>query len=720
MKKIYKEKGFTLIELLATIVILLLIFTIGFAVISNLLNSSNDTIDDVTKKMIIKAAEQYAIEYRNEESWVEEKDDDGNTILCITLESLINSGYFGANQSKVMEYKNDGWTVKITINNGIYNSEIITSEIADNVCKNFNGKVVYTINYDANGGEWYPESQTKNHNKELTLRSDIPEREGYNFVGWSTSSSATSATYNPGDTYTANSSATLYAVWEKIAYTVKYYANGGSGQPSTQTKFYDTALKLSSTIPQRAGYEFLGWSTSSDALSATYSPGQTYTNNAHIDLYAVWKKIIYTISYNVNGGSGQLASQTKNYGINLTLSDIIPNREGHIFLGWSTSSSATSATYNPGDTYTANSSATLYAVWEKIAYTVKYYANGGSGQPSTQTKFYDTALKLSSTIPQRAGYEFLGWSTSSDALSATYSPGQTYTNNAHIDLYAVWKKIIYTISYNVNGGSGQPASQTKNYGVNILLSNTVPKRAGYLFLGWSTGSNATSATYTPGDTYTANSSATLYAVWKAVPVGSYISYTAGGYSSWRVMYNNNGQLDIISTGSVGNRSLANEDGYKNGVGYLNLWAKEYINSEYATTARCLGYSSATQEYVTATFDYDSTGFPHEDSNYQADVNQLINYGLVQTDTTVFLASRTIEGYRDNIFTGDFGTQGRIRTLLTSGEVDSEWLHESAYNHSYDDNRTRTYGLRPVVSLVSGLYVVSGDGTSEATAYVLSK
>lgn len=72
----------------------------------------------------------------------------------------------------------------------------------------------------------------------------------------------------------------------------------------------------------------------------------------------------------------------------------------------------------------------------------------------------------------------------------------------------------YTISYNANGGSGAPGSQTKTWGKNLTLSSTSPTRTNYQFLGWSTSSSATSATYSAGGTYTANAGATLYAVWK--------------------------------------------------------------------------------------------------------------------------------------------------------------------------------------------------------------
>lgn len=72
----------------------------------------------------------------------------------------------------------------------------------------------YTIQYNANGGQGAPSNQTKEYGTAVTLSTSIPTRENYNFVGWATSSTATSATYQAGDSYTANAAVKLYAVWE--------------------------------------------------------------------------------------------------------------------------------------------------------------------------------------------------------------------------------------------------------------------------------------------------------------------------------------------------------------------------------------------------------------------------------------------------------------------------------------------------------------------------
>lgn len=308
----------------------------------------------------------------------------------------------------------------------------------------------YTVSYNANGGTGAPSSQTKTENVTLTLSNTRPTRSGYTFLGWSASSSATSPSYYPGGSYTANASRTLYAVWERDVsyYTVSYYANGGSGAPASQTKIEDVTLTLSSTSPTRSGYTFVGWATSSNANTASYYPGSSFSGNYNLNLYAVWNRNLssYTISYNANGGTGAPASQTKIKDTSLTLSSTIPAMLGYTFLGWSTSSTASSPTYYAGGIYSANAGATLYAVWSRDTFTVSYNANGGTDAPTSQTKYYDQNLTLTSSTPTRDSYTFLGWSESATATSPTYYAGSIYESNSSTILYAVWQIINYDFS----------------------------------------------------------------------------------------------------------------------------------------------------------------------------------------------------------------------------------------------------------------------------------
>ena len=229
------------------------------------------------------------------------------------------------------------------------------------------------------------------------------------------------------------------AVKAKTSYAVSYNANGGSGTPSSQTKWYDTALTLSTTKPTRTGYSFQGWGTSASATTVSYDSGAKYTKNAAITLYAIWKANTYTVSYNANGGSGAPSSQTKTHGKDLTLSTTKPTRTGYSFQGWGTSASATTVSYASGAKYTANSKITLYAVWKANTYTITYNVNGGSGNITSTTKTHGVSATLTSSKPTRINYSFLGWSESKTATSATYASGASYTKNNNVTLYAVWK-----------------------------------------------------------------------------------------------------------------------------------------------------------------------------------------------------------------------------------------------------------------------------------------
>ena len=378
----------------------------------------------------------------------------------------------------------------------------------------------YTISYNANGGSNAPASQTKVHGVTLTLSSTIPYRFNYEFLGWSTSSSATTATYTAGGSYTGNASVTLHAVWKykPATYTVSYDANGGTGAPGRQTKTYGVNLTLTTLIPTRRNYSFAGWSKDRNATLASYSAGGSYTDNADVTLYAVWQynPETYTIRYDANGGTGAPASQTKTYGVPLTLSAVKPTRAGYEFLGWSTDPTTMLTNYAPGERYTDEASVTLYAVWRYVpkTYTVSYDANGGGNTPASQIKTEDVTLILTSTIPTRYGYTFKGWATSSSATSATYQAGGSYTANESVTLYAVWEINTYTVSFDANGGSNAPNPQKKTHGQNLILTVAIPTRANHVFLGWATDSTSKSVVYAPGATFTAEEDVTLYAVWQ--------------------------------------------------------------------------------------------------------------------------------------------------------------------------------------------------------------
>ncbi|MGM9882539.1 MAG: InlB B-repeat-containing protein [Bacilli bacterium] len=138
------------------------------------------------------------------------------------------------------------------------------------------------------------------------------------------------------------------------------------------------------TVPTKTGYTFNGYYTDGSILlrkqllSDSGYITSSFTNSMYssdVTLYAKWTAKTYTVSYDANGGSGAPDSQIKTYGKTLTLSSTVPTKSGYAFKGWSTSSTATTATYSAGGSYTTNASTTLYAVWTN-EFTVAIYVDG--------------------------------------------------------------------------------------------------------------------------------------------------------------------------------------------------------------------------------------------------------------------------------------------------------------------------------------------------------
>lgn len=275
------------------------------------------------------------------------------------------------------------------------------------------------------------------------------------------------------------------------------------------------------------------------------------------------------VTYYSNGGSGA-PDDTYFYGSteSVVLSSTKPTRTGYTFLGWSTSSSATSATYSAGQNIgTRSSNLVLYAVWRINSYTVTCEDRVGS---SSGTKLG------TKTASYTYGSSVSGASFGSSTTYNAYYTGYHYTGSSSaitVDgnetVYRYFALNTWTVSYNANGGSGAPSSQTKTYGVDLTLSSTKPTRSNssagsytvtyranysggtdpsaataarttsYNFSTWNTNQNGSGTSYSSGGKYAANSAVTLYAQWNSsvstasitLPTMTRTGYTFKGWST---------------------------------------------------------------------------------------------------------------------------------------------------------------------------------------------
>ncbi len=296
--------------------------------------------------------------------------------------------------------------------------------------------VQYTVKYDANGGTGTPPAaQSANKGTAITLSSTTLTRPGYTFAGWTDAKGW--ELYLSNTQYFGNADITLYAVWRKNEYTIKYDANGGEEAPKEQTQAYGDAVTAAASLcsmqqgilvengiaesGQQDGVslerKFLSWNTKADGSGITVKAGEKYTPNADITLYAQYGKASFTSSTLPNA----------------------PERTGYTFEGWYDSQSYKNKIEAGQELDTALSS--IHAKWKANSYPVSYDANGGSGAPGNQTKVFGETLKLSETKPARTGYTFKGWALTAKSREVVYESGSEYKENAAVTLYAVWDEV---------------------------------------------------------------------------------------------------------------------------------------------------------------------------------------------------------------------------------------------------------------------------------------
>ena len=161
---------------------------------------------------------------------------------------------------------------------------------------------------------------------------------------------------------------------------VKFNSNGSEGSMATQTFVQGVAQALSSNLFTLAGYQFIGWATSSKG-DVAYLDGQlvsnlTETANSTVNLYARWTRMtnVYHVAFQANGGAGNMATQTFVLDEAMALSSNRFTRSEYAFDGWAASSGG-AVMYSDGQivsnlTETINATVPLYAKWHPLASSI--------------------------------------------------------------------------------------------------------------------------------------------------------------------------------------------------------------------------------------------------------------------------------------------------------------------------------------------------------------
>lgn len=247
----------------------------------------------------------------------------------------------------------------------------------------------------------------------------------------------------------------------KEAYTITFNGNGGTASVASMTTGNDGMLSELPTAT-RNNYVFDGWYTSANGGT------KVNKNKVYIEdtiLYAHWLQQAtppspsipsnkYTITYDSNGGSGEMKSDTVEQGKEFTLPNCtFTAPDGKEFKAWKIENKE----YAPNDTYLFTNDTTVYAVWKEIdasTYTINFDANGGTVTPSKMITQNDGTLSSLPT-PTRNGYTFKGWYTSANG-GVKVNENEVYSKDT--TLYAKWEKKSSTGSS--RGSSGSKSSST--------------------------------------------------------------------------------------------------------------------------------------------------------------------------------------------------------------------------------------------------------------------
>ncbi|MBQ7825419.1 MAG: InlB B-repeat-containing protein [Clostridia bacterium] len=264
----------------------------------------------------------------------------------------------------------------------------------------------------------------------------------------------------------ATGNVTAVAHW-KNAYTITFAANGGTGEMASVTVNAGdsyTFPECGFTAPE--GKVFDSWYYSYEGLD-DYEPGFTVVDiHSSFTLKAIWKDAPVetqkvTITFEANGGEGEMASVTVDMGATIVLPECSFTKTGHTFAGWTYEE-----TLQPGASLTVNTDMSILAVWDRNPCVLTFKPGEGTGEVKTYDMLYGDGVELRDPSVHGfsyEGHECVGWTDGTN----TYTLGTLLDVEKDVTYTALWKKLSYTITF--EGEQGSMDGVTKEYGDTYVL-----------------------------------------------------------------------------------------------------------------------------------------------------------------------------------------------------------------------------------------------------------
>ena len=274
--------------------------------------------------------------------------------------------------------------------------------------------------------------------------------------------------------------------------TITFDPNGGAGSMKPMSVNPGVGNKLTDNTFTREGYTFTGWNTKADGTGANYADGATVNFDVDTTLYAQWTQKP-VITFDANGGEGNMGTQTVNPGVSAALPANTFTRADYDFDGWNTAKDGTGTAYADKANITTNKNVTLYAQWKLHKYHVRWLNWDGQvlkegDYTCEEYAYYDDFEHPIPPKPEDENYTYVftrRWTPYDETKEIDGWGFYPHEDVVFTAVYNQFEKL--TVTFDANGGDGTMDTVKIANGSSdepYMLPKCDFTREGYDFDGW--------------------------------------------------------------------------------------------------------------------------------------------------------------------------------------------------------------------------------------------
>ncbi|MBP5161713.1 MAG: InlB B-repeat-containing protein [Spirochaetales bacterium] len=301
---------------------------------------------------------------------------------------------------------------------------------------------------------------------------------------------------------------------ESKTFTVTFKANDeaatGEMAPQKVERYVNESLAANKFVKE--GWIFRSWNTKADGTGTAYFDKATVRLAKDITLYAQWEYNQVSVTFNANGGTGEMPAQNVNKRTDTPLNANTFTLVDCAFTGWNTKSDGTGTAHGDKSVIKISQDITLYAQWHHHEAIITFDKNGGDGTMAAQIVQINTPTALTANTFTKESHVFVGWNSEAAGTGASYANKAEINIADNLTLYAQWlpSKIV---TFNANGGSGEMESQIVPAETPTMLKANAFTNGDLIFAGWNTEAEGSGTAYDDKAQVSLSDDLTLFAQW---------------------------------------------------------------------------------------------------------------------------------------------------------------------------------------------------------------